>query len=263
MLEYKKALDKVLKKGMFTTSRAGEVISYFGMQIEFDLGWTFPATTIKKLYFESVANELAGFLRCETDASKMGSGIWLKDAERWSGGTDMGRIYGSQWRDWQGPQGAIDQLQEVITTIKDDSTNRRLIVSAWNPGELHLMCLPPCHYAMQFNVHEGRLNCIWVQRSVDMFLGLPFDIASYALLTHIIANETNLRPGKLIGQLGDCHIYTNHMPQVEEILKRSIFPGPMLRIDNDTTINNFTADKVEIVDYRHHGPVQAELNVGF
>lgn len=261
MIEYQKLLIDVMYRGTATASRAGDTISSFGHQMKFDLS-NFPAVTIKKLYFNSVAAELAGFLRAETDASKMGSKIWEKDAERWSGGTDMGRVYGSQWRQWKGPQGRIDQLRQVVETIKWNPNNRRLLVTAWNPGETHLMCLPPCHYAFQFYVIHGTLSCLFVQRSVDMVLGLPFDIASYALLTHIIANECNLAVGELTAQLGNCHVYVNHTEAVDELLSRVPMCPPHLKLDPEATIDNFRPKMAVLQDYIYHPPVAAPLNVG-
>lgn len=262
MINYLRLLEEVYRSGCYKDSRAGNVKSSFGHQLNFDVSKRFPAVTCKKLYFNSVAAELAGFLRAETDASKMGSDIWLSDAERWSGNTDMGRIYGVQWRQWNSPQGRIDQLRRVVEAIKNNPDSRRHLVTAWNPGEMHLGCLPPCHYAFQFYVERNKLSLLWVQRSVDMVLGLPFDIASYALLLHIVANECDLIPARLTAQLGDCHIYENHFEVVEELLERAVYLKPILQLDPTATIDNFTPDMAKLMNYEHNPPIKAELNVG-
>jgi thymidylate synthase len=263
-----------MKYGKDRESRAGPARGLFSYQMTFELQWGFPAVTVKELNFSAVAAELAGFLRGETDAAKMGTKIWLADAKRWhdtpgsasKGPTDMGKIYGAIWRDF----GGVDQLQEVVDRIKTNPTDRRLLVSAWNPPEMHLGCLPPCHYAFQFYVTNGTLSCMAHMRSVDCFLGLPFDIASYALLVNIVGNDTGLRPGRLTMTLGDTHIYVNHFDQVKTILEgregkrgiRTPYPPPKLLLDPAASINNFTADMAALVDYKFWPAVRAPLNVG-
>ena len=262
MHQYRNLLERILTIGELRETRAGPAYSIFAQQLPINMANSFPAVTIKKLYFESCANELAGFLRGETDASKMGSSIWLKDAKRWSGGTDMGRVYGSQMRDWRGPQGGTDQLRQVVDNIKEDPNGRRHLVSMWNPGELHLMCFPPCHYAFQFYVHNGFLSLSFNMRSVDVVLGLPFDLAYYALLLSLVAQECKLAPGTLVANLGDTHIYENHIEAAEEMLVRTPYERPQLGLAKSATIDNFTPGMAWLKNYLHHPPVQAELNVG-
>lgn len=262
MDNYQILVGDTLHYGNTRETRAGLALSLFNKQLSFSMQNGFPAVTIKKLYFESCVNELASFLRAETDASKMGSGIWLKDAERWSGGTDMGRVYGSQMREWRGPQGDIDQLRNVVDSIRDDPTSRRHLVSMWNPGELHLMCLPPCHYAFQFYVQGAVLDLAFHMRSVDVILGLPFDIAYYALLLHIVAQECKLVPGRLHANLGDTHIYTNHVAAANVMLRREPLDPPTLLLDPTARIDNFVPEMAQLKNYKHHDPVKAELNVG-
>jgi thymidylate synthase len=262
MLNYQELLLKILTHGNRRETRAGPTISIFSEMLKFELRHGFPAVTCKYLPFKSVAGELAGFLRMEEDASKMGSGIWLADAERWGGpgNKHMGRSYGHMWRDWNGTR---DQLANVVDKIKHTPTDRRLVVTAWNPSEVPTMILPPCHYAFQFYVDDSRLSCMFHMRSVDCVLGLPFDIASYALLTHIIAQQCKLGVGKLTATLGDTHIYTNHIKVVEtKILPRVPLEPPKLGLDSYATIDNFTADMAKLENYSHWGPVKATLNVG-
>lgn len=262
MQNYLRLLRQILDEGTTRETRSGETIAIFGKQLRWNLQDGFPATTVKKLQFYSVAAELAGFLRAETDAAKMGSSIWIKDAMRWSGTSYMGRIYGYQWRKWNRGGVEIDQLADIVERITVDPMDRRLLVTAWNPGELHLGCLPPCHYAFQFFVDNGKLSCMFHMRSVDCFLGLPFDIASYALLTHIIAQQTNLQVGNLIGSFADTHIYTGHTKQVKLILEREPLPLPQLQLSSEATIDNFDPMMAELVNYEHHGVVSAELYTG-
>jgi thymidylate synthase len=262
MYNYLALLNRVLLSGNRRNTRAGPTISKFGQHFAISIADTFPAVTTKKLYFESCANELAGFLRAETDASKMGSAIWLQDAERWSGDTDMGRVYGPQMRDWQGPQGSIDQLRQVVDNIKEDPTSRRHLVTMWNPGELHLGCLPPCHYAFQFYVDNWELSLSFNMRSVDLMLGLPFDIAYYALLLSLVAQECDLTPNMLHAFLGDCHIYENHELLAKMQVARKPYALPTLMLDPMATIDNFTANMAVLKDYTSHPPINAILNTG-
>ena len=265
MHNYHYILNYTVKHGKLRDTRAGPTLAAFGHLLTWDINWYFPAITTKELNFSAVAAELAGFLRGETDAAKMGTKIWLKDAERWhstpgsasTSPTDLGRIYGWYWRNWGG-----DQLRQVVDRIKTDPNDRRLLISCWNPAEQHLGCLPPCHYAFQFYVENGVLSCIAHMRSVDLFLGLPFDIASYALLTYIVAQECKLKVGQLKMTLGDSHIYANHIEQVKLLLKRSPRQGPQLSLDAAASIDNFTADMASLTNYKPYPPIKAPLNVG-
>lgn len=264
MNNYIALLNHVMKHGKDRETRVGKTRAIFGWHLTFDLAWNFPATTVKKLYFKSVANELAGFLRAETDAAKMGSGIWLQDAKRWheepgslsKHPTDMGKVYGWLWRNWGG-----DQLAQVVSKIQKSPTDRRLLVSAWDPDRMDEGCLPPCHYAFQFFVQDKKLSCMFNMRSVDCFLGLPFDIASYSLLTHIVAQQSKLGVYQLHAMLGDTHIYHNHFDGVIEACSRQVLPGPKLKLAENATIDNFTADMAELIDYKHHPAIKVDLNV--
>lgn len=272
MKNYQNLLQDVLFHGDKRQTRAGPTSSLFGKFLEFDLAAGFPAITVRKLYFESCANELAGFLRAEEDAANMGSSIWLADAERWHRTpgsmsrhpTDMGRVYGSQMRNWwsSGTAQDVDQLANVVTLIRANSTDRRLLVSMWNPGELDFMCLPPCHYAFQFFIENNKLSCMFHMRSVDIVLGLPFDIAYYALLTHIVAQMCKLDVGWLKCSLGDTHIYENHVDAVAVMLEREPLALPTLDLYDSATIDNFTVDMATLVGYVHHEGIKAKLNVG-
>jgi thymidylate synthase len=260
MRNYQELLNLVWTYGERSQTRNGETASLFGAALRFDLRLGFPAVTIKQLYFRSVANELAGFLRAETDASKMGSGIWLKNAEDWSGSTDMGKVYGYMWRRWND---SLDQLAACRDSLRDNPSSRRHVVTAWDPSRLDEGCLPPCHYAFQFYVNQttNRLSCMAHMRSVDCVLGMPFDIASYALLTHIMANELGYAPGDLLMTFGDTHIYTGHQDAVAAMLNRNPMEAPKLVLDPKATIDNFTGDMAALEKYRHHQPVEAELYV--
>jgi thymidylate synthase len=263
-------LNEILIDGIDRESRVGKTRSIFGKQIKLALSFGFPAVTTKKLMFSSVEAELAGFLRAEQDASKLQTKIWLPNAERWHNEphskskhpTDMGRVYGVQWRQWRTASGLhLDQLRQVVNRIKTDPTDRRLLVSAWRPDEFAEMCLPPCHYAFQFYVANGQLSCLFVMRSVDCFLGLPFDIASYALLTHIVAQEVGLQPGTLTAQLGDTHIYHDHFNAVKEVLTRFPRKLPTLDLDPAANIDNYTVSMAKLVGYKSYPAIKATLNV--
>lgn len=268
MYKWRRLLLSILNNGEVRHTRRGETLGGFGYHMQMNIAEGFPAVTTKKLHFKSVAAELAGFLRAETDASKMGSDIWLADAERWhkqsaesTGPTDMGRVYGAQWRAWD--FGDVDQLRMAVNGLADFPHERYHLVTAWNPGERDLMCLEPCHYAFQFYRHgldDKLLSCMFQMRSVDVFLGLPFDIASYALLTHIVANELDLMPANLIASLGDTHIYKNHLPQVGRVLDRLPYNAPTLKLDPEATIDNFTEKMAELENYKCHSAVPAPMN---
>lgn len=279
MKQYLDLVERVLYYGRYANDRTGVgTIRLFGEQITLDLQQGFPAVTCKELKFKSVAAELAGFLKGHQYASQMeeeGTKIWNANAEAFyrsgrspsNDPTYLGPIYGAQWREWQPRLKAndkpIDQLRLVVDEIKNNPTSRRLLVTAWNPGELFLMCLPPCHTQFQFFVdtYRGELSCKFDMRSVDVFLGMPFDIASYALLTRIVANETGLRVGKLIGTFGDTHIYKSHLAQVRLMLMREPLPLPELILDKSATIDNFNASMATLENYVHHPAIPAPMAV--
>lgn len=249
----------------------------FSKQLDFDMTDGFPAITTKKLAFKQVAAELACFLRSYDQLSQfhaMGCKIWDANANapywKHSHDTDtwLGRIYGVQWRRWQTPDGEeIDQLANVIRDIKETPTSRRLCVTAWNPGDLDLMCLPPCHLYYQFFVDapgtaNARLNMFVLMRSVDIFIGMPFDIASYALLLHIISRQVNLQPGTLSMHFVDCHLYLNHIDQAIEQVRRIPTKLPQLWLDPEcTTIDNFEPYHAVLMDYDPAESIKAEMNV--
>lgn len=271
MKNYQALITKILDYGDERMDRTGVgTKALFGTQLKFYLQDGFPATTIKQLMFKTVAAELAGFLEATESAQRMeelGAKIWHANARAWykSDNTnsrnihDLGRIYGVQWRKWNN---TIDQLGDVVRRITDNPSDRRLIVTAWNPSEQDKMCLPPCHTHFQFFVRQGiYLDCLFYMRSVDVFLGLPFDIASYALLTHIVANQTGLVPGILTASMGDTHIYNNHVDQCELIVSRTPHVPPVLELDRNATIDNFYPNMAKLVGYKHEGRVEAPMAV--
>ena len=264
MKQYLDLLQHVLDTGTTKEDRTGTgTTSVFGHQMRFDLQQGFPVVTTKKLHLRSIIHELLWFLKGETNIKYLKDNkvtIWDEwaDAEG-----NLGPVYGSQWRSWPTTSGeSIDQISQVIEQIKTNPDSRRLIVSAWNVGEIDKMALPPCHAFFQFYVAEGKLSCQLYQRSADLFLGVPFNIASYALLTHMIAQVTNLKVGDFVHTLGDAHIYSNHMDQVQTQLSRSPFPLPQLKlnpaIDN---IFDFAFDDIALVDYQCHEPIKAPVAV--
>lgn len=270
MLSYQVLLQNILRKGDYREDRTKVgTLAIFGTRLEFDLQKGFPAVTTKKLYFNSVAAELAGFLEGTTSAARMrelGTAIWDANANApsWQenpnckGQDDMGPVYGSLWRNFNG----VDQLQELIWRLKENPADRRMIVSAWDPSLLPKQCLPPCHIFFQFYVRQGKfLDCQWYIRSVDTFLGLPFDIASYALLQHIIAQQVGLKPGIVTMIAGDTHIYVNHIPQVKELLSRVPRPKPILNLYDGATIDNFRPDMVQLENYDSHPPITGIMAV--
>ena len=269
MKNYQNLLRDVMRNGLIRTDRTGTgVRGVFGRLLEFDLTEGFPAVTTKKLYFKSVAAELAGFLEGTESAIRMrelGTNIWdaNANAESWQlhdycqGPDDMGRIYGSLWRNFYG----CDQLRSLVTTLISNPTDRRMVVTAWDPSERR-QCLPPCHIFWQVYVRNDEfLDLLFYMRSVDLFLGLPFDIASYALLMHIIAQQVDLVPGNLVAQMGDAHIYTNHFDQVETILARNPLSLPELDLWDGATIDNFLPEHANLVGYNHLGEVKAPMAV--
>jgi thymidylate synthase len=262
--EYHELLRLVLEKGKRKSDRTGVgTISHFGAQARFDLSKGFPLLTTKRVHFKSVVYELLWFIRGETNIRFLtdhGVTIWNEWADK---NGDLGRVYGAQWRDWRTPDGnSINQLQSVIDEIRKNPESRRLIVTAWNPGELRQMALPPCHAMFQFYVQEGKLSCQLYQRSADLFLGVPFNIASYALLTSMVAAVCDLEPGEFIHTFGDLHIYVNHLDQVQEQLSRSPRALPSLRfLRKAKEISDFEYEDVQLICYDPHPAIKAPVAV--
>ena len=299
MKTYLDALRFVLENGVTKTDRTGTgTVSVFGMQQRYDLSTGFPAVTTKKLAWKSVVSELLWFIEGSGDETRLreilhGSTesskttIWTANATapywtdkhkkfppkgpQYEG--DLGRVYGVQWRHWQakeqvfdGPSKLVyrevDQLANLIEGIKKDPNGRRHILTAWNPAELDDMALPPCHVFSQFYVADGKLSCQMYQRSCDMFLGVPFNIASYALLTHMIAQVCDLAVGEFVHVLGDAHIYLNHIEQVKEQLEREPLPAPQLKLNPECkTIDSFGMEDIEIIGYTSHPPIRGDMAV--
>lgn len=261
---YLELLRKVRDEGVERVDRTGTgTRSLFGAQMRFDLREGFPAVTTKKLHFRSMAHELLWFLKGSTNIAYLKEnrvGIWDAWADE---NGDLGPVYGQQWRSWPvADGGTVDQIQQVIEQIRQNPTSRRLIVSAWNVGEVPKMKLPPCHAFFQFYVAQNRLSCQLYQRSGDLFLGVPFNIASYALLTHMIAQVTDLEVGDFVHTLGDAHIYLNHLEQVDEQLSRT--PGPLPRLVLDPTIRDideFRFEDIRLEDYQHAPAIRAPIAV--
>lgn len=264
MKAYLEYLQHVLKQGCEKSDRTGTgVISTFGYQMRFDLQNGFPLVTTKKVHLKSVIHELLWFLQGSTNIQYLnehGVKIWNEWANEQG---DLGPVYGRQWRAWKTADGtSVDQIQQLIHDIKTNPDSRRLIVSAWNVGELSKMALPPCHMTFQFYVANNRLSCQLYQRSVDSFLGLPFNIASYSLLVHMIAQQCNLQVGEFIWTGGDCHIYTNHLPQIQEQLTREPFPLPQLLIKRKPdSIFDYRYEDFEMLNYQFHPAIKAEIAV--
>ncbi|MBI2651820.1 thymidylate synthase [Candidatus Woesearchaeota archaeon] len=273
MEQYLDALKDILGNGIDRKDRTGTgTRALFGMQMRFNMEDGFPAVTTKKLAFNSMKAELLWFIKGSSDVKelqKMGCSIWDANAEapywkkkaKFKG--DVGRIYGVQWRKWKTSDGReIDQLAEAIRLIKEEPDSRRIIVTAWNPAELEQMALPPCHAFFQFFVAKNKLSLQMYQRSCDMFLGVPFNIASYSLLLHMIAQVTNLKPYEFIHTLGDAHIYYNHFGQVKEQLTRKPFPLPKLWLNPDIkNIDGFKMEDIELINYEHHMSIKARMSV--
>ena len=264
MQEYLRALQHIRTHGTPKTDRTGTgTLSYFGMDMRFDISNSFPLVTTKRCHFKSIAYELLWFLQGNTNVRYLqenGVKIW----DEWAD-TDgnLGPVYGKQWRSWATQSGeTIDQIQQVIDTIKTNPDSRRLIVSAWNVGELDQMALPPCHLLFQFYVVNGTLSCKLTQRSADFFLGVPFNIASYSLLTYMIAAQCNLKPGTFVWSGGDCHIYNNHIEQVDTQLSRTPMARPTLRLGRlPQSINNYRYEDFILEDYQSHGRITAPVAV--
>jgi len=254
----------VVTTGVPKTDRTGTgTVSVFGYQMRFDLGEGFPLVTTKKVHFPSVAKELLWFLRGEGNVN------WLQDQgvtiwDEWAGEHgDLGPVYGVQWRSWPTPSGEhVDQIAEAVRLIREEPDSRRIVVSAWNVADLPEMALQPCHALFQFYVAEGRLSCQLYQRSADVFLGVPFNIASYALLTHMLAQQCDLEVGDFVWTGGDCHIYDNHREQVELQLSRAPYPYPSLRLRRrPPSILDYVFDDFEVLDYQHHPAIRAPVAV--
>lgn len=263
MKQYLDLLDHVLKKGTEKSDRTGTgTISVFGYQMRFDLEDGFPLLTTKKLHFKSVIHELIWFLKGDTNVKYLqdnGVSIWNEWADE---NGSLGPVYGSQWRSWPSVDGNIDQISELIDSIKNNPDSRRHIVSAWNVGEIAKMALPPCHILFQFYVADGRLSCQLYQRSADIFLGVPFNIASYSLLLMMMAQVTGLRPGEFVHTLGDAHIYLNHTDQVKEQLTRKPFPLPGLKLNPVVkNIFDFKFEDFALYSYRAHPHIKGEIAV--
>ncbi|ANB60783.1 thymidylate synthase [Anoxybacteroides amylolyticum] len=264
MKQYLQLLQDILENGVHKEDRTGVgTLSVFGRQLRFNLQEGFPLITTKKLHIRSIIYELLWFLSGNTNVRYLqenGVTIWDEWADE---NGELGPVYGAQWRSWKGADGkTVDQISEVIEQIKTNPNSRRLLVSAWNVAELDNMKLPPCHYAFQFYVADGKLSCMWQQRSVDTFLGLPFNIASYALLTHMIAQQCDLDVGELIFTGGDVHLYMNHLEQAKLQLTREPRPLPKLIIKRKPdSIFEYEFDDFEIVDYNPHPHIKAPVAV--
>ena len=261
MKQYLDLLRDILDNGVDKMDRTGVgTRSVFGRQMRFDLNEGFPLLTTKKMHLKSIIYELLWFIRGDTNVRYLqehGVRIWNEWADE---NGDLGPVYGAQWRNWNGD--GIDQLAEVIETLKRNPNDRRMIVSAWNPSQLKAMHLPPCHMMFQFYVANGKLSCMLYQRSCDMFLGVPFNIASYALLTMMIAQVCGFKLGEFVHVLGDTHIYHNHFEQVKEQLKRVPLALPQMKINPDIKdINDFKFEDFELQNYQSYPPIKAQVAV--
>jgi thymidylate synthase len=277
MKAYLDLLRHVREHGCRKGDRTGTgTLSVFGYQMRFDLAEGFPLVTTKKIHFKSVVHELLWFLRGDTNTRYLkenGVRIWDEWADE---AGELGPVYGYQWRSWPTPDGGqIDQIAQVVEQLRSNPDSRRIIVSAWNPADLPdesiapqanvghgRMALAPCHAFFQFYVADGRLSCQLYQRSADVFLGVPFNIASYALLTHMLARVTGLEPGHFVHSLGDAHLYLNHLAQADEQLTRDPLPLPRIHLNPDVDdLFAFDYDDIELVDYRHHPHIKAPIAV--
>jgi thymidylate synthase len=270
MKQYRELCEYILKNGVQKEDRTGTgTVSIFGYQLRFNLSEGFPLLTLKQTHWKSVVHELLWFLKGETNIKYLKENnvrIWDEWADE---NGELGPVYGKQWRNWEvkkateiEPAVCIDQLGEVIKQIKINPDSRRLIVNAWNVGEISQMALPPCHSFFQFYVSSGKLSCQLYQRSCDVFLGLPFNIASYALLLHLVAHTTNLEVGELILSIGDAHIYLNHINQTKEMLSRNEFPLPSLELKKEVTdIDDFNLADISLLNYRYNPPIKAKVSV--
>ena len=264
MKQYLNLIEKVMNEGVIKEDRTGTgTKSIFGYQMRFDLSKGFPCVTTKKLHMKSIIHELLWFLKGDTNIKYLkenGVRIWDEWADE---NGDLGNVYGYQWRSWPTPDGEhIDQIKNVIDTLKANPNSRRIIVSAWNVGEIKKMALPPCHAFFQFYVAQGKLSCQLYQRSADIFLGVPFNIASYALLTMMIAQVCNLKPGDFVHTLGDAHIYSNHFDQTKIQLSREPKDLPQMIINpNVQDIFKFNFNDFELINYECHPHIKAKVAV--
>ena len=264
MRQYLDLMRHVRETGVFKQDRTGTgTYSVFGYQMRFDLSQGFPLLTTKKLHVKSIIHELLWFLKGDTNVRYLqenGVRIW----DEWADANgDLGPVYGAQWRSWPTPDGGhIDQISNLVAQIRRNPDSRRLIVTAWNPAEVDDMALPPCHCLFQFYVADGRLSCQLYQRSADIFLGVPFNVASYALLTMMVAQATGLRPGDFVHSFGDAHLYANHLEQVDIQLRREPYPLPTMRLNPEVkSIFDFTYDDFALEDYRTHPHIAAKVAV--
>ena len=264
MKQYHDLLNHILDNGVRKDDRTGTgTISTFGYQMRFNLQDGFPLITTKKLHLKSIIHELLWFLNGDTNAKYLqdnGVRIWNEWADE---NGDLGHIYGFQWRSWPDYKGgSVDQITEAVNTIMNNPDSRRIIVSAWNVADLPNMNLPPCHAFFQFYVADGKLSCQLYQRSADSFLGVPFNIASYALLTLMMAQVTGLEPGDFVHSFGDLHIYTNHIEQVKQQLSREPYPLPQMKINPEVkSIFDFKYEDFELVNYQAHPHIKGEVAV--
>lgn len=260
---YEDLLRLVMETGSAKSDRTGTgTRSVFGHQMRFDLAQGFPLVTTKRVHMRSIVQELLWFLRGDSNVR------WLQERnvtiwDEWADENgELGPVYGVQWRSWPAPDGRhIDQLSELLTNLRQDPDSRRHIVSAWNVAEIPNMALAPCHALFQFYVADGKLSCQLYQRSADLFLGVPFNLASYALLTHMVAQQVGLAVGDFIWTGGDCHIYDNHVDQVREQLSREPYPFPTLKLRQADSLFDYTLEDVEVVDYQHHPTIKAPIAV--
>ncbi|WP_405148516.1 thymidylate synthase [Nocardia salmonicida] len=261
--QYEDLLRLVLEQGTPKADRTGTgTRSIFGHQLRYDLAESFPLITTKRVHMKSIAYELLWFLRGDSNVSWLrehGVTIW----DEWADAKgELGPVYGVQWRSWPTPDGThIDQIAQVLHTLRTDPDSRRMIVSAWNVADLDKMALAPCHAFFQFYVADGKLSCQLYQRSADLFLGVPFNIASYALLTLMVAQQTELEPGEFIWTGGDVHIYDNHVDQVREQLTREPYPFPTLHLRPATSLFDYAYEDIEMSDYKHHPGIKAPVAV--
>ena len=264
MEQYLDLMTRVMEEGTLKSDRTGTgTKSVFGHQMRFDLSKGFPCVTTKKLHLKSIIHELLWFLKGDTNIKYLrenGVRIWDEWADK---NGDLGHVYGYQWRSWPAPDGKhVDQISEVVDTLKKNPDSRRIIVSAWNVGEIKQMALPPCHAFFQFYVADDKLSCQLYQRSADIFLGVPFNIASYSLLTIMMAQVCNLQVGDFIHTLGDAHIYTNHFEQTNLQLSRDCRKLPTMKINPDVrNIFDFTIEDFELINYESHPHIKAKVAV--
>jgi thymidylate synthase len=264
MQAYHDLMTRILETGVRKDDRTGTgTLSVFGHQMRFDLGQGFPLVTTKKLHLKSIIVELLWFLRGDTNIKYLkdhGVSIWDEWADE---NGDLGPVYGRQWRSWAAPDGrVVDQIADLIAMIKKNPDSRRLVVSAWNPADVPAMALPPCHLLFQFYVANGRLSCQLYQRSADVFLGVPFNIASYALLTLMVAQVTGLKPGEFVHTLGDAHLYVNHLDQARLQLSRAPRPLPTLRLTPEVMeIDGFRLEDFTLEGYDPHPHIKAPVAI--